>query len=72
MKQSELKTIFGSKVFEETCHNPLDIAESVEFARSNKDTDYRERAINKVTDLKLPFSSTCNSVFDIFKRFVTV
>ena len=56
-----------------TSINPLNIILDVEFDKpDNKNMDYRNRAIDKVIDLGLPFSSECNSHHEITKRFVKI
>ncbi len=80
MKISELIAYFGEKTVLEQPMNPLAIAEQCEFdkkeprtiAGGDKRPDYRERAINLVTKLKWWFSSTCNSHYDLMKRYVRV
>ena len=71
MKLGDLRVFFPNKCFEEVSVNPLVIAEDQAFAQPVAG-DYRERAIKKVTGLQLPFNSTCNTVFKLFGKLVSV
>lgn len=51
--------------------NPLRIAEDYYFHQPYTN-DYRDEAIKAVVKKKLSFDSTCNSVFEIAKKFIHV
>ena len=70
MKVAELDKIFP-QTKQEAEMNALQAAEHWYFSRSRRD-DYREMAIDRVVQLKLPFEATDNSVINLFKRFVSV
>lgn len=55
--------------------NPLTASEDYYFNKHSSildKRDYREKAIDRVIQLKLSFSSTYNSAFNIFQRFISV
>jgi phage FluMu protein Com len=56
---------------EEIYIDPATVVESDEFNR-RMPGDYRERAINRLVKLGVRFHSTCNNVYNMVKRFVTV
>ena len=80
MKPEELAKHFKQAAIEDTIElNPLAVAESQEFHRRplnpavEKDRkDYRQRALDIVSIKKLPFQSTLNSMYELFKRWIKV
>ena len=82
MNRSDLEKEFESKDIDEaTDLNALVVAEGREFRRPDPvhfrmggtpPPDYRERALKFVTQRKLPFSSTSNSVFNVCKAYIKI
>jgi DNA-directed RNA polymerase subunit RPC12/RpoP len=70
-KLKDLRGLFHDKCLEEISVNPLVIAEDQAFNQTVSG-DYREQALKKVVGLKLPFNSTYNSVFNLFRKLVSV
>lgn len=73
MKYDDLRDHFDSStIIESVYYNPLRVAEVNEFNKKDAEGCYRERAIDFVNHRRMPYSSTCNSSYELFKRYVSV
>jgi hypothetical protein len=53
--------------------NPLRLCENIEFNKPHQlGGDYRNKAIDRVIKTGFPFQSTCNTIYDLLKRFINV
>ncbi len=74
MKHQALLKHFTQREINESAEiNPLACAESKFFNQKYElGVNYRDQAIDYVATNKLPFASTCNSIFNIAERFISV
>lgn len=68
-----LKHFTSAEVDGSEYHNALRVAEHVEFERLiTRGKDYRDAAIKVVCDKKLPFTSTCNCIWELVRKMISV
>jgi len=77
MKKKEIQEKLGTldSIFEEHRYNALRIALDEEWNRSEvakEEPDYRDRAINRCLEAKVPFTSETNTLTSIASRVLTV
>ena len=73
MKVSKLKGLgLRQKTLDEMEIPIADVISTDEFNTPRNSKDYRESAIDRLVDLKVGFTSNCNIVYNLMKRFVGV
>lgn len=60
------------KTVEETDFDVTRLVVHDSFRVTNKLTNYRELAIQRLIDARIRWASECNIVFEMFKRFVSI